>query len=243
MNQAFYVALMTPVLHYTMGGLEIDPESRVVDTQGKPIPGLFACGEIAGGVHGANRLGGSSLLGCVVFGRVAGDSASSYLLRNLATGKATARLGQISNHLETRVRADPTNRTITLEFGFGDQASSASGAQQQSSAVPSAVAQGQPAQTDKAVQQAGSAAAAQQTLEEKEYTMEEVAKHTTEDDVWVVVEGQVLNVSGFLDDHPGGKKALMLYAGRDATEEFLMLHDRKVIQKYAADTVIGRVKA
>ena len=59
----------------------------------------------------------------------------------------------------------------------------------------------------------------------------------------VVVEGQVLNVSGFLDDHPGGKKALMLYAGRDATEEFLMLHDRKVIQKYAADTVIGRVKA
>ena len=244
MNQAFYVALMTPVLHYTMGGLEIDPASRVVDNQGKAIPGLFACGEIAGGVHGANRLGGSSLLGCVVFGRVAGDSASSYLLRNLATGKATARLGQISNHFETRVRADPTNKTITLEFGFGDSAtSSASAAPQQQSAQPAAVAAGQPAQTDKAVQQAGSGAAAQQTLEEKEYTMDEVAKHTTEDDVWVVVEGQVLNVSGFLDDHPGGKKALMLYAGRDATEEFLMLHDRKVIQKYAADTVIGRVKA
>jgi cytochrome b involved in lipid metabolism len=243
MNQAFYVALMTPVLHYTMGGLEIDPESRVIDSQGKPIPGLFACGEIAGGVHGANRLGGSSLLGCVVFGRVAGDSASSYLLRNLATGKATARLGQIANHLETRVRADPNSKTITLEFGFGDGASSASSVQQQNSAQPAAVAQGQPAQTDKAVQQSGSAAAAQQTIEEKEYTMDEVAKHTTEDDVWVVVEGQVLNVSGFLDDHPGGKKALMLYAGRDATEEFLMLHDRKVIQKYAADTVIGRVKA
>ncbi|SAM85784.1 probable OSM1 - fumarate reductase [Ustilago sp. UG-2017a] len=243
MDQAFYVALMTPVLHYTMGGLEIDPESRVVDNQGKSIPGLFACGEIAGGVHGANRLGGSSLLGCVVFGRVAGDSASSYLLRNLATGKATARLGQISNHLETRVRADANTKTITLEFGFGDGASSAGGAQQQNSAMPQAVAQGQPAQTDKAAQQSGSAAAAQQTIEEKEYTMEEVAKHTAEHDVWVVVEGQVLNVSGFLDDHPGGKKALMLYAGRDATEEFLMLHDRKVIQKYAADTVIGRVKA
>ena len=62
MNDTFHVAIMTPVLHYTMGGLEIDPESRVLDASGKPIPGLFASGEVAGGVHGANRLGGSSLL-------------------------------------------------------------------------------------------------------------------------------------------------------------------------------------
>lgn len=46
----------------TMGGLEIDENSKVLDTAGKAIPGLFASGEIAGGVHGANRLGGSSLL-------------------------------------------------------------------------------------------------------------------------------------------------------------------------------------
>lgn len=242
MDQAFYVALMTPVLHYTMGGLEIGPDSKVIDNQGKAIPGLFACGEIAGGVHGANRLGGSSLLGCVVFGRVAGDSAASYLMQTFASGKATARLGQISNHLETRVRADPTNKTITLEFGFSDNASSGSSMQQQSSAVPNAVASGQPAQTSSAAPQKGSASGAQQAVEQQEYTMDEVAKHTTEEDVWIAVEGHVLNVSGFLDDHPGGKKALMLYAGRDATEEFLMLHDRKVIQKYAADTVIGRVK-
>lgn len=62
MNDTFHVALMTPVLHYTMGGLEIDPETRVIDANGKPIAGLFASGEVAGGVHGANRLGGSSLL-------------------------------------------------------------------------------------------------------------------------------------------------------------------------------------
>lgn len=62
MNDVFHVALMTPVLHYTMGGLEIDPETRVIDVDGKPIQGLFAAGEVAGGVHGANRLGGSSLL-------------------------------------------------------------------------------------------------------------------------------------------------------------------------------------
>ena len=61
-DNTFHVALMTPVLHYTMGGLEIDAESKVIDPQGKPIPGLFAAGEVGGGVHGANRLGGSSLL-------------------------------------------------------------------------------------------------------------------------------------------------------------------------------------
>jgi len=57
MDDFFHVAIMTPVLHYTMGGLEIDPSSRVINENGKPIPGLYA-----GGVHGANRLGGSSLL-------------------------------------------------------------------------------------------------------------------------------------------------------------------------------------
>ncbi|GAA6022415.1 hypothetical protein JCM10207_004759, partial [Rhodosporidiobolus poonsookiae] len=56
----------------------------------KPIPGLFASSEGAGGVHGANRLGGSSLLGCVVFGRVAGDTAASYLLESLLSPSASS---------------------------------------------------------------------------------------------------------------------------------------------------------
>lgn len=63
---------------------------------------------------------------------------------------------------------------------------------------------------------------------QKEYTAEEVAKHNTKDDCWVIVEGKVLDVTSFLEDHPGGAKAILLYAGRDATEEFLMLHDPKV---------------
>ena len=101
MDDYFNVAMMTPVLHYTMGGLEIDPESRVLDKSGKPIPGLFAAGEVAGGVHGANRLGGSSLLGCVVFGRVSGDSAASYLLQRIGplAEKAAGRLGAVASHL------------------------------------------------------------------------------------------------------------------------------------------------
>merc|ERR1712226_1388448 len=69
-SEPFYVAIITPVIHYCMGGLEIDCDSAVLDKDGKAIPGLYAAGEVAGGVHGNNRLGGNSLLDCVVFGRV-----------------------------------------------------------------------------------------------------------------------------------------------------------------------------
>jgi len=61
---------------------------------------------------------------------------------------------------------------------------------------------------------------------------DEVEKHNTEQDCWVIIDGEVFDVTKFLDDHPGGKKAILIYAGKDATEEFDMLHERKVIDKY-----------
>ena len=63
-----------PTLHYFMGGIRVNP-----DTQATTIPGLFACGECAGGMHGANRLGGNSLSDLLVFGKLAGDGASEYV--------------------------------------------------------------------------------------------------------------------------------------------------------------------
>merc|ERR1711934_598867 len=63
-----------------MGGLAIDERSRVLDPKNNPIPGLYAAGEVAGGVHGNNRLGGNSLLDCVVFGRVAAEDCAKYML-------------------------------------------------------------------------------------------------------------------------------------------------------------------
>ncbi|CAG8736879.1 3298_t:CDS:2, partial [Dentiscutata heterogama] len=54
-------------------------------------------------------------------------------------------------------------------------------------------------------------------------------------DCWVIVNGEVLNVTNFLPDHPGGKKAILIYAGKDATEEFNMLHDKNVVQKYSPE--------
>merc|ERR1711879_760869 len=78
-TEPFYVAIITPVIHYCMGGLEIDVDSAVCGADGNAIPGLYAAGEIAGGVHGNNRLGGNSLLDCVVFGRVAGKAACKWM--------------------------------------------------------------------------------------------------------------------------------------------------------------------
>ena len=70
---------------------------------------------------------------------------------------------------------------------------------------------------------------------------EEVAKHNTDKDCWVIVGDQVLDVTEFLSEHPGGKKSIMMFAGKDATEEFDMLHDRKVIKKYGLDEDCGQM--
>jgi len=66
-------------------------------------------------------------------------------------------------------------------------------------------------------------------------TAEEVAKHASESDCWVIVGDEGYDVTNFLAEHPGGKKSIMLFAGKDATEEFDMLHERKVIKKYGID--------
>mmetsp|Transcript_50774 Transcript_50774/g.115420 ORF Transcript_50774/g.115420 Transcript_50774/m.115420 type:complete len:492 (+) Transcript_50774:81-1556(+) len=80
MNDQFHVSIVTPVIHYSMGGVAITDAAEV--KQGDSlIPGLYAAGEVAGGIHGENRLGGSSLLDCVVYGRVAGRSAARHLLQ------------------------------------------------------------------------------------------------------------------------------------------------------------------
>lgn len=67
----------TPALHHTMGGLKIDEGAHVLDKDGNPIPGLFAAGEVTGGIHGANRVGGNAVVDLVVFGRIAGQNAAA----------------------------------------------------------------------------------------------------------------------------------------------------------------------
>ena len=78
----YYAALCAPAIHHTMGGVKINTEAQVLKEDGSPIPGLFAAGEVTGGVHGANRLGGNAVTDIVVFGRIAGSAAESYVAGN-----------------------------------------------------------------------------------------------------------------------------------------------------------------
>merc|ERR1711982_169666 len=78
-DDSFHIAIVTPVIHYCMGGLKINPDAECLGKDDKVIGGLYGTGEAAGGIHGSNRLGGNSLLDCVVFGRVSGRAAARYL--------------------------------------------------------------------------------------------------------------------------------------------------------------------
>lgn len=71
-----YAVQISPGIHHCMGGVKINTEAEVIDTNGNAIPGLFACGEVTGGVHGGNRLGGNAVSDTIVFGRIAGNNAS-----------------------------------------------------------------------------------------------------------------------------------------------------------------------
>jgi len=208
-TEPFYVAFITPVIHYCMGGLEITTASECIGQDGKKIPGLYAAGEVAGGVHGNNRLGGSSLLDCVVFGRVAGLAAAKYMLGGSAKHVDLKKLtgGGLSGSVEGSKLAggsyeDNMNQSSDKKAGKKAPAVKGSG-----------------------------------------ITLEEVAKHNTNTDCWVVVNGQVLNVTDFLKDHPGGELAILTFAGKDATEEFNMIHPADVIQKYAPNAIIGTLSS
>merc|ERR1712012_922785 len=220
-KEEFYVAIITPVIHYCMGGLEIDVDSAVLSTStGVAIPGLYAAGEVAGGVHGNNRLGGNSLLDCVVFGRVAGAAAAKYILG--ADVKPTSLIELSGGGLTGKVESSK------LSGGSYEDNMNKSAAPAASAGGTTAAA---PAKKKKEKKSAGGGG----------LTMAEVQKHTTKTDCWVVLHERVLNVTNFLSQHPGGELAILTFAGKDASAEFDMIHPPDVIEKYAPDAIIGKL--
>ena len=74
----FYAVEVSPGIHHTMGGVTINPKAEVQSVKGGSIPGLYAAGEVTGGVHGGNRIGGNAVADIVTFGRIAGMNAAAY---------------------------------------------------------------------------------------------------------------------------------------------------------------------
>ncbi|KAF9128317.1 hypothetical protein BGX30_014371 [Mortierella sp. GBA39] len=190
MDQDFHVAQMAPVLHYTMGGVDITDDANIKDTADQKIPGLFGAGEMCGGGN-----------------PVIGSGAKAAQAQSIA----------LPGGFTTSVTVDPSNQKINLEISWGAAAGT----------VPVVAAPSAPAP------------AAAEPTKLRPISAAEVAKHNTEKDCWVIVNGQVLDVTKFLPDHPGGKKAVLIFAGRDATEEFNMLHKADVVEKYAPESIIG----
>ncbi|CAE8717849.1 unnamed protein product [Polarella glacialis] len=247
-SEPFYVAIITP----------IDTDSAVVGAGNKAIPGLYAAGEVAGGVHGNNRLGGNSLLDCVVFGRVAGLAATKYMLGadlktvdlNLISG------GGLTGAVESSKLAGGSYEDTMNKTAGGAAAASGGGGGYTMDEVAKhttksdcwVVVAGQVLNVTSFLSEHPGGELAILTFAGKDATEEfnmihppDVAKHTTKSDCWVVVAGQVLNVTSFLSEHPGGELAILTFAGKDATEEFNMIHPPDVIGKYAPDAIIGVV--
>ena len=226
-SDKFAVAEITPVIHYCMGGVAANEFAQVLTTAGKVVPGLYVAGEAQGGVHGENRLGGSSLLDCVVYGRIAGRSSTKYLLDKLSSGKggvvAAGGLGKSAGGVAATVRVNGGKVTLELDVaGAGAGAAEASSA---GAGAGSGSAKGNFAEDPNAAfygqgfggAKKEAAAAAPAAPAGKTFTTADVAKHNTDKDCYVILHGVVYDVTSFLNEHPGGKKAIMLYAGKDAS--------------------------
>ncbi len=175
-HETFYVGTVTPVLHYCMGGIKIDPEGSVIREDGTTIQGLHAAGEVTGGVHGANRLGGNSLLECTVFGTVVGQKV-------------------------------PIKEEGTYRISIGDDTIDA---------------------MDSSVE-------AHKSTELIEIGMNELAKHTTEEDLWVAIHGVVYDFTEFAHEHPAGFKSIFDLAGTDGTEAFDAVHNLGMLDDFEQD--------
>jgi hypothetical protein len=142
-----------------------------------------------------------------VFGRVAGDSASSYLFSQLSNERASNRLNTVASHLlETRIRVDPSSKNVNLQFSWDDSGSSSSGGQVQQASGSmqsheSVPANSQPAQKgDKTLAQVEQEKLPDPKAKKEgkaggEFSIDEVKKHNTEKDCWVIIDNQVLDVS------------------------------------------------
>jgi flavocytochrome c len=237
----YHMSFVTRVLHFTMGGVKINDKSQVLFEDDEPFQGLYAAGEVAGGVHGHNRLGGSSLLACVVYGRLAADEAACYSLQQLTKAEASSgtsstansRLNMINLHI------DPNKKQVIIDFGDNNKIDNSTYIGS-STELPKQQTPSQKQSTPS--QAAASSKATLFSIPDKEFSLEEISKHNKKGDCWCIIKNVVVDLSDFTKDHPGGEHSILTYAGKDASESFEMLHDDSFIKKYTPNCVLGVVK-
>jgi flavocytochrome c len=198
----FFAGVITPAVHYTMGGVVIDAAARVLraaptgdQNASAPVPGLFAAGEVVGGIHGVNRLGGNALTEALVFGRVAAKS--------------------IVAQLEQQQKPTPGSSS-------GAAPASSSSAPPSSSTSPGAPEA--PPMVDGVTPTPPARGRA------RVVSREELAAHV--DDAWVQIGDVVYDFSEFLEEHPAGPEAIQELAGGDGTRAFLTVHTLKVLEDF-----------
>lgn len=266
LKSKYYMGYVTRVLHFTMGGVQINDKCQILHQDGEAFEGLFAAGEVAGGVHGHNRLGGSSLLACVVFGRLAADEALSHQMQLLCAKRPQAienesQASQASGHDQVRAEVAPLQPLLSITVDPScpgkflvewlnaavepDQTKyDARKVSQPLSASSRAIENNKSPvpPPDDPVTHHSKPKKIPFTVPETEYTMDEIAKHNTKEDCWCVIKNVVLDLTLFAHQHPGGQGSIVAYAGRDATESFEMFHKDSFIEKYTPQCVLGRVK-
>ena len=128
----YYAIKIAPGIHHTMGGVHIDTGAHVIDTNGKVIPGLFAAGEVVGGVHGGNRLGGNAVADIVVFGRIASASAVDWCNGGAAGAAEDAEIAEEAGAAEDAEVAEEAGAAedagAAEEAGTAEEASTAEAA-------------------------------------------------------------------------------------------------------------------
>lgn len=107
----FYAIEISPAIHHTMGGVKINTDTEVVDNAGKTIDGLFAAGEITGGIHGANRIGGNAVADIIVFGHIAGNNAADYAKLGVEAYNAQKSKTEIIKVEEPKIKEDKIGET------------------------------------------------------------------------------------------------------------------------------------
>lgn len=102
----YYALTVTPSIHHTMGGLKIDVHTHVLNVDGDIIPGLYAAGEVTGGVHGGNRIGGNAVLDIIVFGRIAGQTSVAEIQADLGEGVILEEVSSEEDEISEEITAE-----------------------------------------------------------------------------------------------------------------------------------------